>query len=94
MPVLITRESDLALLDSAPMGPNLFAAFTAHQMGGCRMGADPALSVVDAQLRHHALQNLFVADGSVFPSGLGVNPMESIYGVASWASERIKAALS
>jgi choline dehydrogenase-like flavoprotein len=33
-------------------------------------------------------------DGSVFPTGLGVNPMESIYGVASWAAGHVRAALS
>jgi choline dehydrogenase-like flavoprotein len=93
-PVHIKTEADLAEIDRRPLGPNLFAAFTAHQMGGCRMGSDPATSVVNPQLRHHHLENLFVIDGSVFPTGLGVNPMESIYGVASWASEHVKAALS
>jgi choline dehydrogenase-like flavoprotein len=58
-------------------------------MGGCRLGKDPARSVVSPQLRHHAVENLFVADGSVFPTSLGVNPMESIYGVTSWASQHI-----
>jgi len=92
--VRITSEGDLARIDAAPMGPNLFGLFTAHQMGGCRMGTDPSRSVVNPQLRHHLLENLFVVDGSVFPTGLGVNPMESIYGLASWAAEHVKAALS
>jgi choline dehydrogenase-like flavoprotein len=39
------------------------------------------------------VENLFVVDGSVFPTSLGVNPMESIYGIASWASEYVRAAL-
>jgi len=93
-PLHITSESEVAAIDSAPLGPNLFAAFTAHQMGGCRMGADPARSVVSPQLRHHDFDNLFVVDGSVFPTSLGVNPMESIYGLASWASEHVRAAIS
>jgi choline dehydrogenase-like flavoprotein len=93
-PVHMKTERDLSGIDSRPMGPNLFAAFTAHQMGGCRMGADPASSVVNPQLRHHSLENLFVVDGSVFPTGLGVNPMQSIYGISSWAAEHVKAALS
>src|SRR5471030_369466 len=93
-PVHIKAESDLRNIDSRPMGPNLLAAFTAHQMGGCRMGADPAHSVVDPQLRHHAVTNLYVVDGSVFPTALGVNPIESIYGISSWAAGNIKAALS
>lgn len=93
-PLHFTAEKDLALIDEAPLGPNLFAAFTAHQMGGCRMGADPGNAVVNPELRHHALDNLFVVDGSVFPTSLGVNPMESIYGLASWASDHVRAALS
>ena len=93
-PVTVRSEKDLALLDDAPLGPNLCAVFTAHQMGGCRMGADPARSVVNPQLKHHDFDNLFVVDGSVFPTSLGVNPMESIYGLASWASEHVRAAIS
>jgi choline dehydrogenase-like flavoprotein len=91
-PLSIKAERDLSRIDQTPLGPNRFGVFTAHQMGGCRMGADPTRSVVDPQLRHHALGNLFVVDGSVFPTSLGVNPMESIYGLASWASEHVRAA--
>ena len=93
-PLHITRESDVGRIDSRPLGPNRFAAFTAHQMGGCRMGTDPERSVVNPELRHHAIENLFVVDGSVFPTSLGVNPMESIYGLASWASDHVRKALS
>ena len=91
-PVRIAAESDLARIDEAPLGPNRVGVFTAHQMGGCPMGADPARSVVDPQLRHHGVENLFVVDGSVFPTSLGVNPMESIYAVASWGSDHVRAA--
>jgi choline dehydrogenase-like flavoprotein len=57
------------------------------------MGADPARSVVNPRLRHHHIENLWVLDGSVFPTSLGVNPMESIYGVSSWGAEHLLAAL-
>jgi len=93
-PIDFTKDKqDLSLIDAAPLGPNRCAVFTAHQMGGCRMGSDPARSVVSPELRHHAVENLFVADGSVFPTSLGVNPMESIYGITSWASQHVLAAL-
>jgi hypothetical protein len=93
-PVHITKEADLARLEAAPLGPNLFGVFTAHQMGGCLMGRDPSRSVVNEHLQIHGFDNLFVIDGSVFPTSLGVNPMESIYGLASWASDHVRAALA
>lgn len=39
-----------------------------HQVGGVRMGLDPASSVVDANLKAHGLDNLYVASSAVFPS--------------------------
>jgi choline dehydrogenase-like flavoprotein len=67
--------------------------FSAHLMGGCAMGDDPARSVVrSSDLRHHTMQNLYVIDGSVFPTSLGVNPSESIYGLARLMAMRLSAA--
>jgi choline dehydrogenase-like flavoprotein len=65
-----------------------------HQMGSCRMGADPASSVVDANNESHEVKNLFVADGSTFPTASGVNPMLSIYGIATRAAKKIAERLS
>jgi choline dehydrogenase-like flavoprotein len=62
--------------------PNVFLNST-HPLGGCAMGADPRTSVVDASGRHHQMSNLFVFDGSVFPTSLGVNPSLSIYALAA-----------
>ena len=39
-----------------------------HQVGGARMGADPTQSVVDANLKIHGLDNLYVASSAVFPT--------------------------
>jgi choline dehydrogenase-like flavoprotein len=49
--------------------------------------------VVDSKLRYHHLDNLFVVDGSVFPTALGVNPQESIYGIARWGAQHVRAAV-
>jgi choline dehydrogenase-like flavoprotein len=46
----------------------------AHQAGTCRMGNDPAASVVDADCKAHDLDNLYLVDTSVFPSIGAVNP--------------------
>lgn len=81
-PIRIEREADIARLADAPWGALEHAIFTAHQMGGCVMGDDPATSVVSSRLRHHQISNLFVVDGSVFPTALGVNPSNTIYAIA------------
>ena len=81
-PLTLRSESDFARVDDAPFGPNLHALFSAHQMGGCAMGEDPATSVVDSRGRHHEIENLWITDGSVFPTSLGVNPQLSVYALA------------
>lgn len=50
----------------------------AHVCGTCRMGDDPALSVLDRHNRVHGLDNLFVVDSSCFPSSGGTNPTLTI----------------
>jgi len=45
-----------------------------HLFGTCRMGSDPESNVVGLDFEHHALDRLFIADSSVFPTNLGVNP--------------------
>jgi choline dehydrogenase-like flavoprotein len=78
-PIVIRSEADIARIADAPFGPNAHTMFSAHQMGGCPMGEDPNRSVVDSHGRHHEVENLWIADGSIFPTSLGVNPQISIY---------------
>jgi choline dehydrogenase-like flavoprotein len=54
-----------------------------HIQGGCRMGSDPARSVVDAHAESHDVRRLFVGDGSVIPQTLSVNPSLTIMSLAS-----------
>jgi choline dehydrogenase-like flavoprotein len=49
-----------------------------HLMGTAVMGEDPASSVVDRHGRCHDVENLFVFDGSSFPTSAGVNPTATI----------------
>jgi choline dehydrogenase-like flavoprotein len=49
-------------------------AGVAHQVGTCRMGTDPKESVVDTNCKAHDLDNLYIVDGSFFPSSSSVNP--------------------
>jgi choline dehydrogenase-like flavoprotein len=54
-----------------------------HVQGSCRMGVDPARSVVDAHAESHDIRRLFVGDSSVIPRTLSVNPSLTIMALAS-----------
>ena len=86
------REFDVQL-ERHGMGVNRLLMFSAHQMGTCRMGADPTHSVLDGNCQVHGVKGLFVCDGSVFPAASGVNPMLSIMALAHRASQYIKTTL-
>lgn len=55
---------------------------SAHQMGSCRMGVDPKNSVVNQMGETWEVEGLFLADTSVFPTALGVNPMVTVQAIA------------
>ncbi|MBU2818690.1 GMC family oxidoreductase, partial [Acidithiobacillus ferrooxidans] len=67
---------------------------TAHQVGTCRFGEDPADSVLDPWCRAHDLANLYVVDASFMPSISAVNPsltiMANAIRVAAHLAERFK----
>ena len=60
----------------------------AHTIGTCRMGADPATSVVSADGRAHDAPGLYIADNSVFPSALSVNPALTIMALSLRTADR------
>ena len=72
-----------AQIAALPMEIMLTRVVSAHVMGGCGMGADERHAVVDGSGRHHVIGNLWVFDGSIFPTSLGVNPQLSIYGIVA-----------
>lgn len=72
-----------AALDSFQFVPGRVRLNSAHQMGGCGMSADPTKGVVNQNGRHHQITNLSVHDSSIFPTGLGTNPQETIFGLTA-----------
>jgi choline dehydrogenase-like flavoprotein len=60
-----------------------------HIMGGLRMGADPQQSVCDRFGKFHDLDNLYCADGGVFPTSSGYNPTPTIIAVALRAAGNV-----
>jgi choline dehydrogenase-like flavoprotein len=61
--------------------------FSAHQMGTCRMGDDPATSVADPWGELHDVKGVWIGDGSAFPTPSGTNPMVSIMALARRTAE-------
>ncbi|MGH9485160.1 MAG: GMC oxidoreductase, partial [Terriglobales bacterium] len=64
---------------------------TNHLAGTARMGSDPAVSVVNGDCRSWDIPNLWICDGSIFPTTGGVNPSLTITSVALRTADRIRA---
>jgi choline dehydrogenase-like flavoprotein len=64
---------------------------SAHLLGTCRMGSDPDSSVTDADGRCWDIRNLWICDGSLFPTSGGVNPSLTIQALACRIGDRIAA---
>jgi choline dehydrogenase-like flavoprotein len=78
-PLILTNESELELIPSRGVPDYDLALTGVHPMGTLRMGDRPQQAVVKSTGEHHSLPGLFVCDGSVFPTALGVPPQISIY---------------
>src|SRR5262245_64704542 len=74
---------EVGKLDEAPLDPRRYIAILSHLFGGCAMGRDASSGVVDARGRVHGTTGLVVADASVIPTNLGVNPQHTIMGLAA-----------
>lgn len=88
-------RKNLEILDAAGAASTIPVWFeqakgnSCHQHGTARMGNDPATSVLDKWGRAHDVPNLFVLDGSGFPTGPGVNPTLTIMANAWRCAEHL-----
>jgi choline dehydrogenase-like flavoprotein len=76
------------------VGGRIPLAGVAHQCGTVRFGNDPAASALDTSCRAHELANLYVVDGSFFPSSAAVNPALTIMANALRVADRIRERLA
>jgi choline dehydrogenase-like flavoprotein len=60
-----------------------------HILGTTKMGADPATSVVDPWGRCHDAPNLFIYDGSIWPTSSGMNPTATIAALSLWCADHL-----
>ena len=77
------KEKTEAVMRAAGANEVVQEARYAHLVGACRMGSDPRTSVVDKFGRSHDIPNLFVCDGSVFPTQGSANPGLTIQALAA-----------
>lgn len=75
------------LIAEGPLDPRAYVVISSHLFGGTVMNADPALGVCDARGRVHGYEGLVVADASVIPTTLGVNPQHTIMALARTFAE-------
>ncbi|NDJ60051.1 MAG: GMC family oxidoreductase, partial [Chloroflexi bacterium] len=66
----------------------------AHQCGTLKFGADPQVSVLDLNCKAHELDNLYVVDGSFFPSAGAVNPSLTIIANAIRVADHLRERLT
>ncbi len=85
-------DAFLGALAQAPLTPFEHGVFSAHQMGSCRMGSDPATSVANPWGELHDTPGVWIGDASAFPTASGTNPMITIMALARRTAHAIAAA--
>ena len=81
---VIRSEAEIdSQVDSLENLPQHLRMVSYHPQGTCRMGADPAQSVVAANGQTHDVPGLYVADASVLPTSIIVNPQITVYALAT-----------
>jgi choline dehydrogenase-like flavoprotein len=88
------RPGDLARFEAASFRPAELRLEAFHPMGTARMAADPAEGVCGPDGSVHGFAGLYVADASLFPTSLGVNPMMTIIASADRVASDLAARLA
>jgi choline dehydrogenase-like flavoprotein len=90
-PIVARSMAAVESLATASVAPNRLALFSAHVNGTCRMGTDTSTSGATPDGERHGVRGLYITDGSLLPTALGVNPQETIMAVAQLLSSRLAA---
>lgn len=82
------------ILQAAGGKPEFTTDDTAHLMGGCRMGNDPASSVTNSFGQTHDIPNLFICSASLFVTSGGGNPTNTVMALAARTADYLKDQMS
>jgi choline dehydrogenase-like flavoprotein len=78
----LAKPSEVDRITADLVGPHKLPLLSVHPMGTLCLGEDAKKSVVKSTGEHHQVPGLFVLDGSLFPTSIGVPPQISIYAFA------------
>jgi choline dehydrogenase-like flavoprotein len=92
-PVSVIPRGKLAEFESMRLKPADLRLEAFHPMSSARMGTDPDTTVCDPRGAVRGVENLYIADGSILPTSVGVNPMMTIIACATHVAGDVGAAL-
>jgi choline dehydrogenase-like flavoprotein len=78
----VLKPGDLAGFEAASFKPSELRLEAFHPMGTARIAADPRQGACDPSGAVHGTRDLYVADASLFPTSVGVNPMMTVIAFA------------
>lgn len=78
------------IIEAAGGKPEYVVEDTAHLMGGCRMGNDPATSVTNSYGQTHDIPNLFICSAALFVTSGGGNPTNTVMALAARTADYVK----
>jgi choline dehydrogenase-like flavoprotein len=93
-PVSVIPRGKLAEFESMSLKPADLRLEAFHPMSSARMGSDPDTSVCDPRGAVRGVENLYVADASLLPTSVGVNPMMTIIACATHVAGDVGAQLA
>ena len=91
--VVVNRHEGVEPLRAMRLNPFDIILTSFHPLGTCRMGHDPATSVVGFDHQTHEVPGLFIVDGSTVPGPPAVNPQITVMAMADRAAGQIAAKL-
>jgi len=92
-PVSVIKRGELEEFESLRLRPADLRLEAFHPMSTARMGGKPDTSVVDPSGAVRGVEALYVADGSLLPTSVGVNPMMTIIACATHVSRAVAESL-
>ena len=87
--VIESEDQIDAVVDGIENNPFALRMVSYHPQGTMRMGADAKHSVVNPMGESHYVKGLFVADASLFPTSIIVNPQQTVYAMSHYISDHV-----